>query len=113
MAKQSRRERRRLLFSKLMIEGPRTPLSIRVDDSGTALYIKVSGEPIARTVEVQVDVLADYDRRGHLVGFEMIGLSNPRSATVPERLSDAMGERTDPGSRRPGSSSYELEACLA
>jgi len=41
---------------------------------------------VARTVEIEEGALADYDERGSLVGFELLGLENLRIVEVLGRL---------------------------
>ena len=108
MAKdRSRRKRHRFLVNRLMIYGPKAPLAIRIDSTHTALYVRLTREGTAKTVEVESEVLADYDSQGRLVGFEVIGFEAPhRRARVPGVL---------PGAQHPTehSEAYELEAALA
>ena len=57
-------------------------LSVTAGDDGTpeAMYICLSRGKVAKTDEIQQDVLlADYDRQGRLVGIEVL---------APVRLSD-------------------------
>jgi uncharacterized protein YuzE len=41
-----------------------------------------------RTEEVEEGVLADYDRRGALVGFELLGADRPDLVSVVARLKE-------------------------
>ena len=74
------------------LKGPARPLGVEFDETGVALYVRIRDGRVARTMEVGVEVLADYDRTGRLLGFEVLGLKAGRTATVPESI----------GKKRPG-----------
>lgn len=106
MAKnQSRRKRHRFLVNHLMIYGPKLPLAVRIDSTHTVLYVRLTREGTATTIEVENEVLADYDIQGDLVGFEVIGFEAPgRRAQVPGALPGTARSRQTPVE------SYDLEA---
>ena len=49
-------------------------VQIRVDRDADAAYIRLSNERVARTIEVNEDVLVDLDANGIAVGVEMLSL---------------------------------------
>ena len=65
---------------RLEVRGPHAPLGIEIDRTGTALYVRASEESVARTEEIEDGVLGDFDAKGRLVGFEIIGLERGRVA---------------------------------
>jgi len=71
------------------ITGPRAPLSIHFDETHSVMYVRVSHNPIATTREVNDEVLADYDKSGDLVGFEVLGYQNGRAGRVLNNLEKA------------------------
>ncbi len=68
------------------IRGPRPPLGIEIDRTGTALYVLITNADVARTVEIEPGLLADHDDQGGLVGFEVIGLEKGRVGKIFGRL---------------------------
>lgn len=50
-------------------------LSVRIDSDADAAYIGITSRPIARTVEVNEDLILDLDQHGGIVGIELLGLS--------------------------------------
>ncbi len=69
-----------------VITGDLAPLSIHFDETNTVMYVRVSHNPIEFTRELPDDVLADYDAKGNLVGFEIIGYQKGRAGTVLKTL---------------------------
>ena len=67
---------------RVELTGPRPPLGIVIDRTGTALYVQVSNQDVADTREIEPGLLADYDVKGRLVGFEVIGLGRERVGQV-------------------------------
>jgi uncharacterized protein YuzE len=63
-------------------------LRIEIERSGrtTVMYVRVVDANVARTEELEQDVLADYDATDRLVGFELIGLMPGRSAGALGRI---------------------------
>lgn len=55
-------------------------MQIKIDTNADALYIKLRKGRIAKTVD-NGDHLADYDKKGKLLGFEILNLSK----LVPEK----------------------------
>jgi uncharacterized protein YuzE len=63
------------------IEGVKT-IGIEIEEGArgvVAVYFRVSSEAVAETLEVVNDVFVDLDKKGGLVGFEMI---NPKSVHI-------------------------------
>jgi len=46
-----------------------------LDPQAGALYVRVSGRPVARTVEVTGDVHVDLDGEGGVAGVEVLGVA--------------------------------------
>lgn len=46
-------------------------MKVRYDPQGDILYIEVSPSKVAETVEIDEDVLVDYDESGNIVGIEI------------------------------------------
>ena len=46
-------------------------MKVRYDPVGDVLYIEVAHEKAAETVELDEDLLVDYDERGNIVGIEV------------------------------------------
>lgn len=76
------------ILARLNIEviGPSKPLAIRWSNDGPIVYVVISNEEVARTREVEEDVLADYDSNGDLVGFEVVGAIRSREVDIPLRV---------------------------
>lgn len=71
---------------RISVHGERPPLALEFHPGGNAVYLRISAETVGRTVEVEEGVLADYDERGVLVGFELIGLESPHIVDALGRL---------------------------
>ena len=57
------------------------PVTFRYDPVVHALYVYVgdsSWRIAARTVEVADDAMADIDQNGNLIGFEILGVAEPK-----------------------------------
>ena len=67
---------------QLEIQGPRPPLGLEFDRTGTAIYIRVSTNETKSTREIEPGLLADYYAAGGLVGFEVIGLEKTRVGRI-------------------------------
>ncbi|BAD84689.1 hypothetical protein, conserved [Thermococcus kodakarensis KOD1] len=46
-------------------------MKVRYDPRGDILYIEVSSGKAAETVEIDDDLLVDYDEKGNIVGIEI------------------------------------------
>ncbi|WP_297552499.1 DUF2283 domain-containing protein [Thermococcus sp.] len=46
-------------------------MKVRYDPQGDILYIEVSPSKVAETVEIDEDILVDYDESGNIVGIEI------------------------------------------
>jgi len=46
-------------------------MKVRYDPRGDILYIEVSPSKVAETVEIDEDILVDYDESGNIVGIEI------------------------------------------
>ena len=46
-------------------------MKVRYDPQGDILYIEVSPSKVAETVEIDEDILVDYDENGNIVGIEI------------------------------------------
>lgn len=55
------------------------PISVEVDRVLDSAYVRLSNEPVARTVEVTDEVLVDLDSMEVVVGIEVLSLA----ATIP------------------------------
>ncbi|WP_182050135.1 DUF2283 domain-containing protein [Changpingibacter yushuensis] len=49
-------------------------VKVEIDKDADAGYIRVSSEPVSRTVELNNNVLVDLDSMGMVVGIEVLGL---------------------------------------
>lgn len=86
MARSRSKARKRILQMNLEIKGARRPLGIEFDETGAAFYVRIREGRSVVTRSVGDEVLADYDARGKLLGFEVIGLTDERAATIPEEI---------------------------
>ncbi len=48
---------------------------LEYDDQSDAAYIKISGSKIEESVEAEKGVILDLDKKGHLVGIEILNFS--------------------------------------
>ncbi|MCE9636023.1 MAG: DUF2283 domain-containing protein [Planctomycetes bacterium] len=71
---------------RLHMYGPTKPLGIEFGEAGACIYVIVSRNPVTRTKEIQPEVVADYDKDGRLVGFEVIGALSKPMVEVPGSL---------------------------
>ena len=72
--------------ARITVHGENPPLALEFHPRGNAVYVRLSSEMVVRTVEVEEGALADYDERGALVGFELVGLEDPQLGHVLDRL---------------------------
>ncbi|MBZ0274029.1 DUF2283 domain-containing protein [bacterium] len=56
-------------------------MKIEYDREADALYIALTDAKVARTEEAEIGVNMDYDRKGRLIGIEVLGVSEKYSAT--------------------------------
>ncbi len=56
------------------------------DKSADALYIRFDESPYAESDEVGEDVIFDYDKKGRIVGIEILGASRKLSPTFRSAL---------------------------
>jgi uncharacterized protein YuzE len=62
-------------------QGTEKNMKVRVDREADALYLRLDENAITESEEVQSGVVLDFDTDGHVVGIEILGLS--------ERVPDA------------------------
>jgi uncharacterized protein YuzE len=58
-------------------------MKLKVDKESDALYFRLDESAIVESEEVQPGVILDFDAEGHVVGIEILNLSN---RVAPERL---------------------------
>lgn len=85
MARMRRKDRKKIRM-KLEINGPTRPLGVDFDETGTAFYVRVREGTSVVTKAIGDEVLADYDKDGKLLGFEVIGLGAGRAAGIPDGI---------------------------
>ena len=49
-------------------------MKLRVDEKADALYLRLNEAAIVESEEVESGVILDYDRKGRVVGVEILGL---------------------------------------
>jgi uncharacterized protein YuzE len=49
-------------------------VKLKVDEKGDALYLRLDEEAIVESEEVEPGVILDYDKKGRVVGVELLGL---------------------------------------
>ena len=49
-------------------------MKLKVDEKSDALYLRLNEASIEESEEVEPGVILDYDRRGHVVGIEILGI---------------------------------------
>jgi len=81
-----RKRGRRTIRMTLDIAGPTRPLGMEFDETGTAFYVRIRAGAAATTKSLGEEVMVDYDRRGRLLGFEVLGLTSGRRATLPDSI---------------------------
>lgn len=64
------------------------PMRIEIEKFGrtTVMYVHIADAIVARTEQLEEDVLADYDAEGRIVGFELFGQTPLRSAGALGRI---------------------------
>lgn len=75
------------------IEGVKT-VGIEIEEGARgviAVYFRVSNETVAKTLEVVDDVFVDIDKKGELVGFEMINPKQVQIIKVIKKVSKDFG----------------------
>ncbi|NUN47389.1 MAG: DUF2283 domain-containing protein [Candidatus Brocadiae bacterium] len=75
------------------IEGIKT-VGIEIEEGARgviAVYFRVSNEAVAETLEVVDDVFVDVDRKGALVGIEMINPKHVQISKIIKRVSRDYG----------------------
>lgn len=60
---------------------------IQIDPQADALYLTLKRGRVHRSREVEDGVVLDLDRRGHVLGVEMLDISRRYTAEVLRRLS--------------------------
>lgn len=50
-------------------------MNLKIDKKSDALYFRLDETAIVESEEVQPSVIWDYDKKGRVVGIEMLGLS--------------------------------------
>ena len=61
-------------------------MKINVDREADALYFHLSDDSIRESEEIAPGLVLDYNERGEVVGFEMLGLSRRASAPDLKKL---------------------------
>jgi len=69
-------------------------MKINYDKSVDALYIEFKGSKSAKTLEKDDNVLVDFDKKGNVVGIEILHYS--KIAPVKERLEISAGPKKIP-----------------
>ena len=60
-------------------------MKLKVDEKNDALYLRLNEKAIVESEEVQPGVILDYDRRGQVVGVEILGIkARCKGATLRE-----------------------------
>jgi len=49
-------------------------MKLKVDEKGDALYLRLNETAIVESEEVEPGVILDYDKKGRVVGVEILGL---------------------------------------
>ncbi|MGD0093300.1 MAG: DUF2283 domain-containing protein [Planctomycetota bacterium] len=49
-------------------------MKLKVDQKNDALYLRLNEKAIVESEEVQPGVILDYDKRGQVVGVELLGI---------------------------------------
>lgn len=52
-------------------------MQLRYDLNVGALYVRLSGEPVTRTLEVDDNTFVDLDSGGDIVGIEVVSIEHP------------------------------------
>ncbi|GIL15084.1 MAG: hypothetical protein BroJett039_02570 [Chloroflexota bacterium] len=58
-------------------------MRLRIDRESDALYLRLDETAIVESEQVQPGVILDYDKKGQVVGIEILDLSK---RTTPEKL---------------------------
>ncbi len=59
------------------------------DHDANALYVQFSSEAIERTEELRPGIILDFDKRGHIVGIEMLDAKKQLSEAALQSLAAA------------------------
>lgn len=51
-------------------------MKLSIDEKADALYLRLNEEAIVESEEVQPGVILDYDKAGHVVGVELLGMAD-------------------------------------
>jgi uncharacterized protein YuzE len=67
---------------------PTPPLGIEIERVGgtVMMYVRVLDSAVARTKEIDEDLLADYDKDGKLIGFEVVGMRPGMSGKILSQI---------------------------
>ena len=65
-------------------------MKLSIDEKADALYLRLNEEAIVESEEVQPGVILDYDKAGHVVGVELLGMADRGG---PECLRSVLFER--------------------
>ncbi len=57
-------------------------MKLEFDPAADAAYFEISNTPVVVTREIEAGVMGDYDAEGHLVGIEVLSVSQ-RGANLP------------------------------
>jgi len=61
-------------------------MKLKVDQKNDALYLRLNERAIVESEEVQPGVILDYDRRGQVVGVELLGIKARSKGAVLNEL---------------------------
>jgi uncharacterized protein YuzE len=64
-------------------------MSTIYDPDANALYVKFSDEKIEKTQELSPGIILDFDKRGHIVGIEMLDAKQKLSESTLKSLAAA------------------------
>lgn len=59
-------------------------MKVKYDEKADRIYVSVGSQKVARTEEIDKDVSIDYDKKGRIVGIEVLHFA----ASIVEGLSD-------------------------
>ena len=71
---------------RIAVRGGPPPLALEFHRRGAAVYLRLTDQAVARTVEIEDGALADYDREDALVGLELLHPDDPQVIGTLHRL---------------------------
>ena len=72
-------------------------MKLNYNKSGDALYIRFDKKPYAESDEVEPGVILDYDKKGKIIGIEILGVSKKfsrsfKASLLRKRIPVALGK---------------------